>query len=317
MHIGGLLGNREPRGRRNAGAGSTAGRESGLLPISYLTCHSKRKGQALGDLGFDIRTQVIAVVIEIFDITGLVHITQRSEIIDPVAAARRSDAVLLERTGSEDFVDPVGVAPAVRAFAHHLYMLGREDRLLTVEFERLVVPVSITRTVEEFGIRGIERRTVGPFVSQVHRTLSALLGRYDHHTAGCFETVNRYGGAVLQQRYRLHIVGVDVIDRTLHAVDDIENTRLRAANGHAGLVLTGLSGILHRDKTRQTAGQSLRDIGHRHLLKFLTVDLRHGRRNVGTALRAVTEDDDLVQTGGILLHRNVKVGNPPPTSYSL
>ena len=191
-------------------------------------------------------------------------------------------------------------------------MLGREDRLLTVEFERLVVPVSITRTVEEFGIRGIERRTVGPLVSQIHRTLSALLGRYDHHTAGCFETVNRYGGAVLQQRYRLHIVGVDVIDRTLHAVDDIENTRLRAANGHAGLVLTGLSGILHGDKPRQTAGQSLRDIGHRHLLKFLAVDLRHGRRHVGAALRAVTEDDDLVQTGGILFHRNVKVGNPPP-----
>ena len=270
------------------------------------------EGEAAGDLGFDVRAQVVTVVVEVLDVARLVHVAQRGEVVDAVAAARRGDAVLLGRAGPENFVDPVGVAPAVRSFAHHLHVPGREDRLLAVQLERLVVPVGVAGAVEKFGIGGVERGSVGPLVGKIHRPLPALFRRDDHHAARGFETIDRHGGAVLEQRYRLHVVGVDVVDRTLHAVHDVENARLGAADGHAGLVRSGLSGVLHGDQTRQAAGQSLRDVGHRHLLELLAVDLRHGGRHVGAPLRSVADDDDLVQPGGVLFQNDVKRGDSPP-----
>ena len=276
--------------------------------------HAQREAEARGDLRLDVGAEVVALVVEVADVALLVHVAQRGEVVEALAAARRGDAVLLGGTRAEDLVDPVGITPAVGAVAHHLHVLRGEDGLLAVHLQGLVVPVGVARTVEELGIGGVERGAVGALVGERHAALLAALGRHDHHAAGTLQTVYGHGGAVLEQRHRLHVVGIDVVDRAGYAVDDVEDARLGAADGHRRLVRTGLARALERDQTRHAAGQTLRDVGHGGQLEVLAVDLRDGRRDVGPALVAVSDHDHLVQARHVLLKGDVDLRNSPPHS---
>ena len=312
VRVGGLLGDREPRSGRYLRAGGAAGGEARGVAVADLTGDAQREGEVVGDLRFEVRTDVVAVVVEVLDVTLLVHVAQRCEIVEAFAAAGRGDTVLLGGAGAEDLVEPVGVAPAAFALLHHGDVLRGEDGILAVQLERLVVPIGVARTVEELGIGGVERGAVRTFVGERHGALLALLGRHDHDAAGTLQTVDRHGRAVLEQRDRLDVVGVDVVDRTRNAVDDVEDSRLGAADGHRGLVLARLSRALQRDQTGHAACETLRDIGHGHLLQLLAVHLRYGGRDVGAALVAVADHHHLVQAGGILLKRDVERGDTPP-----
>ena len=175
--------------------------------------------------------------------------------------------------------------------------------------------------VDDVGGRGVVhaveiglRRDI-PVGIHVHLHLLALaLFRGDHDdTVGSQGSVDRGGSGILQHRHRLHVVGVDLVERHVggHIVDHDQRLCADAGGEGAyasqhGLVLAGIGIDLH-PQTRHLTFQ-----GGEHILVHHTVQLRGVHMSEGgcrplTAQFLITrgDDDGLGQLCGLLIHLHI------------
>ena len=290
-------------------------RKSGTIAALHTTGQIHGHRPVLGNLGFDIRTDINTVEREILHIALLIEVTDRSKVLDSLVAARHIEVVRLVVPRTESLFIPVRIAPAVARIAveHHVDLALRENRRVSVHFTGFVIPIGIPRTVEHFEHYGILAQTESAGVGDLGRSGLAPFGRHDNDSRG-IHTVNRSRRCVLEHRNAFDIIGINLAEIAGYTVHNV----LCAAASHqnAGAVAAGLSRLLQGHHAGDTPAQHIRHISHRRLEQFLAVDLRNGARNARAFHRTVTDDNDFIDSGRVFLERNINGGNsPPPTVF--
>ena len=144
---------------------------------------------------------------------------------------------------------------------------------------RHVVVVCVLRAIHEFREIGIHGDTVGGIVSHLGLAGLTALGSDDDDTTGTCQTVNGSRGTVLQYRYALDVVRIQVVDiahgETVH---DIRYAVYRTTNLQRSLVQARFTGFLQGRDTRQAATEQLRYVGGGGFQQFVTL---HGRYGTG------------------------------------
>ena len=269
-------------------------------------------------LRVDVGTDVITTVVEVGDIALLAHETARKEVVDVVGSALQGHVVLLVVARSEHLSYVVHVVPAVRRVVveHGLDVLAGEDgRVLVARLEGRsgefvhqvghVVVVGVLRSVHECGEVGVDGDSVLAVVGHPRLALPPLLGGDDDHAAGGVEAIYGCRGPVFQHRNALDVVGVDVVHRARHAVDDVERAILRAADAQRGEVVARLARGLHGGQTGHAAAQHVGYVGRRRLQQLVALERRDGAGERLLLGRAVAHDHYVVERRRLVGQRDV------------
>ena len=149
-------------------------------------------------------------------------------------SALQCNIVLHVRTCTEHLIYIVHVIPTICwvIVRHFLNMLAGEDRriLRTVSNNTVgqlihhvshIVIVGKLGAVHELGEIGIHRNTILTIVAHFRLTLVTFLCGNDNHTTARVQTIHRCCRTVLQNRYRLDVVRVNIINATWHTVNDV------------------------------------------------------------------------------------------------
>ena len=284
--------------------GIRVGRVGRLVVVLNTACNTHLQREVLGNLGREVGTCRVATEVEVIDVTLLVEHTHRSEVVHIVVATVGRNGVRHGGTHVEDLVVPVGVAPTILLVEHLLHDVGREDGLLTIQLQCLVVPIGVARTVQKLHRVGICADTERTLVRDGGFTLLTALGRHDDNRV-TIQTIDGSGRSILQNRNRLDILGIDLVDVTRHTIDDVKHRLATYHNRRA--IGTRLTRSLHGRHTGHTTGQHVRYVAHRGLLKLLARDLRDGRRHRGLLLYTVTYDHHFVNLLGVVLKLHLQI----------
>ena len=263
MHTHSLLRNVVPSRRI-----SRVGR---LIVNLNTTCNTHIEGKALGDLCREIYTSCIATEIKIIDITLLVEHTHRGKVVHTVVAAIGRNRVRHICTYAEHLVVPIGITPAILTCQHLLHDIGCKDRLLAIEFQRLIVPIGVSGAVKQLQRIGIRADTIITLIRDGRFAILTTLGGYDDDRI-TVKTINRSCRSIFQNRDRLDIFGVDLVDITGHTIDDVESRLTTYHNRRR--IGTGLTRRLHSRYTRYTTCQHIGYAAHRCFFELFTRNLR-------------------------------------------
>ena len=139
-----------------------------------------------------------------------------------------------------------------------------------------------------------------------------FLGGDEDHAKSAASTIDSRRGRILEHADALHIVGVDSIEITLHAIDKHKGATAGSdgvdiATNANGTRADGLA-IGHGDgQTGHLSLQTTRDIGIAAVLQHVTADRRHGADDVALLLHAITDDDQLVEVVHIVFQLHVEL----------
>ena len=100
-------------------------------------------------------------------------------------------------------------------------------------------------------------------------------------------------------------LGVDVVHRARHAVDDVERAILRAADAQRGEVVARLARGLHGGQTGHAAAQHVGDVGRRRLQQLVALERRDGSGERLLLGRAVAHDHYVVERRRLVGQRDV------------
>ena len=153
---------------------------------------------------------------------------------------------------------------------------------------------------------------------ELHGNLLALvgaLGRHDDDTVRTAATVDGRGEGILEDVDGLDLRRRDVIDRLdRETVHDVERAVV-LGNGTTATdtdLDVGVRIAFRRNDrdARHLAGQSLAYRGYRLLGQLVTADGGNGAEQVTALNRRVTDHNDLVEEGRILLQGHIDLGSP-------
>ena len=153
-------------------------------------------------------------------------------------------------------------------------------------------------TVHELGEVGVHRQTILSVIAHLCLALGTLLRCNDDHTASGVQTIHGSGGTVFQHRHALDVVGVDVVDRTGHAVNDVEGLHARSADAR-------LTRGLHRRDAGELTAEQARHVGRRTLEQLVALHGSHGSCERLLACCAVAHHDNVGQVCVVVLQRYV------------
>ena len=139
------------------------------------------------------------------------------------------------------------------------------------------------------------------------------LGGDEHYAVGAAVAVDGARGGVFEHRHRLDVIGADVGDRALEAIDDDQRRRVversDAADAHQHPFLSGLSRGLRDHQSGVHALQELGGRGHGPRLGLLgVVDRRHGAGDVHALLDAVSDHHEVFDKVRLGFQRYVDAG---------
>ncbi len=138
---------------------------------------------------------------------------------------------------------------------------------------------------------------------------AGALRRNENYTVRSPRTIDSCGGGILENVNRLHLVGRNIAEGSLHSVD--ENERLiTLGNGtaaahayvHGSIGTAVLADNVH---TRQLALQGLSHVGHRDIGNILGGNRRHRSREVPAPYGLITDDHHVIEIEGIFLEYKV------------
>ena len=221
-------------------------------------CHSKVSGY----LRFDISTYIIAVIVEIINITFLSHIAGRGIITHFIGPSLNGNIMFLIETCTKYLIDIVNITPAIRTCQHVFHILFGEDRSIFVyicndpvshfiHHITQIIIVSELRTIHEFREISIHRSTERSVISNFGFTFRTFLRCYNNNTTGSFQPIYSCRSCVFQNRNTLYIIGVDVGNRTGESVHNIDSIINRATNTQGSIIQSRFTGFLYRRNTGQ------------------------------------------------------------------
>ena len=156
------------------------------------------------------------------------------------------------------------------------------ERLASIVHQRLIVEHEALVRIQ---VGRNSRRLVesdGGVEGNLRAALVTTLGGNQHDAVSSLRSVNRSRSSILEDGEGLDLSGVDTQELglvTLHTVDDVQRLGVvpgtRTADVQCRLVGTGLSGSLHRDEARDTAGDRIRDVRHRRLHDLVSLHRRN------------------------------------------
>ena len=274
--------------------------------------HVDCEGEVARDLGIDVPTHVVALEVRVAQDTVLVHQTDARIVFHLVRTARHRDVVLVRQTELlVDLRQPVRVAQNAHLL-HPGQILRRPVGGQVVQLAGLVVPVDVVLGVEHLGHGGVLREGDRAVVGDRGEALRSRLGGDQNHAVGSAHAVDGGRCGVLEHRHRGDVVRVEVVEGALHTVDDAQRARIvegaEAAHEQGRGVAARSTRALDAGHTGQTARQHALEVRARGLHDILARDLRNGTDHELLFLRAVSDDHDLVDFGGILLHLYVDAG---------
>ena len=232
----------------------TSGEESGCLGVGHKAAGSHRQGPVFANLRLKVESQRVAVVGEVVDVAFLSHVAQRAVVGGSVVSTLHRQRVLGVGSCAEDLVDVVdivisiaGVAianlvnHALRIAGYILCAIGDHATCQLVHQVGHVVVVHKLACVHKLGEVGIVRATDLTVVGDCGRALGSLLGGDDDDTAARLQAIDSRGAGVLEDRHALDVVGIDLVDATGYAVDDVGHRVDGATDAQRGLVLARLT----------------------------------------------------------------------------
>ena len=268
------------------------------------------QGEAVGDLVAHVQAAVVTVetVAGALEEAVLVQVTHGSHVGQVLRAARHGQVVgHHRRIVLVQLADPLDVGAAVAEVGD---LLGRElggtagiDRGLVVEF-------GIDPGIDD---RRKGRRllhAVGEVIIDGDLSLRPLLRGDEDDAVGGAGSVDGGGGGVLQDGNLVDVVGVQVRERALDAVDDHERVvvvhRVETTDVHRRGAARGGRTLLD-DEARRGALEAFQDVGDGLALELLGGDGGHGTGQVDLLLDTVTDDDRVVQEEILLREFDVEV----------
>ena len=220
--------------------------------------------------------------------------------------------------GAEHLVNVVDVVPTVGGVVveHGLHVfLGEVGHIVftagdgavgqLVHHLGHVIIMSKLGAVHELWEVGVHRQTILSVIAHLCLALGTLLRCNDDHTASGVQTIHGSGGTVFQHRHALDVVGVDVVDRTGHAVNDVEGLHARSADAERCLVVARLTRGLHRRDAGELTAEQTRHVGRRTLEQLVALHGSHGSCERLLACCAVAHHDHVGQVGVVVLQRYV------------
>ena len=144
-----------------------------------------------------------------------------------------------------------------------------------------------------------------------HAVVLALLGGDDYHAVGSQGTVDAAGGSVFQHGHRLHVVGVDLVER--HARGDVvdDDQRLRAHIVREGAHTTqdgcalACVGVDVEPQAGHLALQRAQQVFVHLLGELLAVDESERASGIGALDGLVTRHHHVVERRLVVLHHKV------------
>ena len=211
-------------------------------------------------------------------------------------------------------VDPVDIGIEVRVVAglrEADLLLGERQRDTAVRRDG-VHDLHISRRIDE--LREFRRLAHGNLVTQrdFRRPHLAALGVDKDHAIGSPHAVDGARGGILEDRERLDLGRVHVVERTLDAVDQHQRRSASgesadAANPEIRIILARLARALHGDHARELSREVVaqRAVGaDLQVLRGKALDSPHDAQFL---LRAVAHDDHFVEFGNLLFEDDVEV----------
>ena len=139
------------------------------------------------------------------------------------------------------------------------------------------------------------------------------MGRDENNAVGTTNTENRCRGSVFQNREILYFIRVDLRKFAFHTVDQHQRCRIIAVQrtntadiDRCGVV-TRLSGGLYGRHAGNRTGQYIGNACDGRLDQFLGIDRCQSSGNRRLGLRAVADDNHIVEPCGILFQRNIEL----------
>jgi len=253
----------------------------------------------------------VAAVVESVKDGALVVIAQRTEVLHEIRAAAEVEVrVGHRREVARQKVEPVDVriTEGIQACRRMLVFLQNVVRHHFGEAPsvllRHVPHAHRLVAVDEF------RRPCGRLHAvrcgnvELRLRLDAALGRHQNYAVGALGSEHGRRRRVLQYRYRVDFIGVQIRKVTLHAVHHDQRARTvparNAADQDVALRFPGQTGGLHRQDARQLSGNRARDVRVARFGQALAADLSDRAHNALLLLDAVSYDYDFCQLLGIV-----------------
>ena len=213
-----------------------------------------------------------------------------------------------------DGVDPVDIGIEVRivpGFREADLLLRERQRDAAVRRDG-VHDLHIGGRIDEF--RKLRRLAHGDLVTQrdFRRSHLAALGVDQDHTVGTPHAVDSARGGILQDRERLDLGRVHVVERTLDAVDQHQRRGASgegadAANPEIRIVLARLARALHGDHARKLPRKVVAQRAVGTDLQVLRGEALDGPHDAQFPLRAVAHDDHFVEFRNLLFENDMEV----------
>ena len=272
------------------------------------------KSCILRGLRVQLEAEVVALVIGTYLYGLVVHVGVAERIFYSLRAARDVD-VMIERVtrAAVNYVLPV-VGGHVAVHVHILVVaeiVGVGRHVVRV-FQRcqLILPLGVVVGREHVHGLGHLLPAVVGVVAHVHLAGLAALGRDEDYAVGASRTVDGGRRCVLEHGDVLDVGGRYVADalngEAVHDEQRVVALRDRAAAAHAYLHV-GVGRALGGGDVNagHLTSQRLRHRRHGHCRQRLAADRSHGTSQVLAAHRAVTDDHEVVEVGGLVFHRDV------------
>ena len=186
--------------------------------------------------------------------------------------------------------------------------ISRELRIVVVV--HLLVDLLILSGVEHVELLGdMGEAEVGGEV-YLHVALLAVLRGDDDHAVGSHRAIDGSSGTILEYFHGLYVLWVDVVDVAGEAINDIQ--RLVVAKGLDATYLhaesgTGIATALENAHAGHLSFESLGGIGGGAFGQVGGVDRGNGSREVALLHRAITHDDNLVESLGVFSETDAHV----------
>ena len=171
----------------------------------------------IGYINIDIRTQRVALIVKALQHTLLIHIVARDIIGNFLGSASYGNIMILDNTSLRgNIIHPVvfntcGLVLGLVGVLHIIIIHG----LTSILGHIVLIALGDLCTIGKLQFLGKILNTQITVVADGGFLILTTLGRNENNTVGTVGTIDSGGSCILQDLYRLDIVGVDIVERTI------------------------------------------------------------------------------------------------------
>ena len=272
-----------------------------------------------GQVGRDVVPAVVGIRVVVGQLRVLVHavlvvIGQSDVVYGLVRSSRHID---VRRTVvavvAQDLVHPVhiGVEIGVGMRAGLFDHFAAVERTAAARCRGFVRHLHVSGAIDEVGDLRRGRDAFGVAYGELRTPFQTALGVDDDDAVRSAHAVDGRGRSILEDRETLDILRIDVGERAGHAVHERQRCAHAGRQGRDAadvdvrIVESRLAGPLYGDQTGDTAGESLREVGGRHL-EFIDLDALLRADDADLFLYAVSDHLHGIEQGVVLFEHDVE-----------